>query len=90
MLPVLWSIDTQDYNASDPVAMAQQVLAAAQPGSIILMHDGGGDRTVTSKALPIITRGLKKAGYQMVTVPQLLIGNPPSAEQEAVARSETP
>ncbi|MCU0313734.1 MAG: polysaccharide deacetylase family protein [Solirubrobacteraceae bacterium] len=86
-LTVMWTIDTGDYKATDPQAMADQVLAQASPGAIILMHDGGGNRTVTGKALPLIVRGLKADGYEMVTVSQLLLGNPPPAEQETVART---
>ena len=70
-----------------PKAMADAVLADARPGAIILMHDGGGNRTVTSKALPLIVRGLHKRGYKMVTVPQLLITNPAPLPQDAVTRT---
>ncbi len=90
MLTVLWTVDTTDYSAQSPEAMAQQVIAQARPGAIILMHDGGGNRTVTGQALPLIVRGLKRQGYKMVTVPQLLISNPPPLQQDSVTRSPTP
>ena len=44
----------------------------AQPGGIVLMHDGGGDRSHTVKALPEIINRFRKQGYSFVTVPQLL------------------
>ncbi|MSX01891.1 MAG: polysaccharide deacetylase family protein [Actinobacteria bacterium] len=87
MLTVLWSIDTNDYTRPAPAAMAQQVIDTVQPGAIILMHDGGGDRTTTSAALPMILKGLEKKGYKMVTVPQLLLDNPPAVEQQDVNRT---
>jgi len=87
MLTVLWSVDTNDYKLPAPDAMTAQVLAEVQPGAIVLMHDGGGDRTTTSAALPMIIRGLRKAGYKMVTVPQLLLDNPPGVQQNGVART---
>ncbi len=87
MLTVLWTIDSNDYKATDPRAMADAVLADARPGAIILMHDGGGNRTVTSKALPLIVRGLHERKYRMVTVPKLLIDNPAPAQQDSVART---
>ena len=87
MLTVLWSIDTNDYKLPTPAAMTSQVLTEIQPGAIILMHDGGGDRTSTSAALPMIIKGLRKAGYKMVTVPKLLMDNPPAAEQNTVNRT---
>ena len=87
MLTVMWTIDSSDYKATDPKAMADAVLAGARPGAIILMHDGGGNRTVTSQALPLIAKGLRARGFKMVTVPQLLITNPAPAVQDAVART---
>src|SRR5262249_44961180 len=41
-------------------------------GNIILLHDGGGDRTETVKALPIIIDGLRARGYEIVPISQLL------------------
>jgi peptidoglycan-N-acetylglucosamine deacetylase len=87
MLTVLWSVESSDYKAADPRSMAADVLAHVEPGAIILMHDGGGNRTITSHALPLIIRGLKRQQYRMVTVPQLLVTNPAPAEQNPVPRS---
>ena len=87
MLTVLWTIDSNDYKAADPKAMADAVLAEARPGAIILLHDGGGDRTVTSRALPLIVRGLRERKFKMVIVPQLLITNPAPVTQDAVTRT---
>jgi peptidoglycan/xylan/chitin deacetylase (PgdA/CDA1 family) len=36
------------------------------------MHDGGGDRSHTVKALPEIINRFRKQGYEFVTVPELL------------------
>lgn len=41
-------------------------------GNIILLHDGGGDREATVKALPQIIEGLRASGFQIVRVEQLL------------------
>ena len=38
-----WTIDTVDYRKPSPDVIAERA-AAAGPGSIVLMHDGGGDR----------------------------------------------
>jgi hypothetical protein len=38
--------------------LVQRVLTAARPGAIILLHDGGGDRSATLAALPTIVTGL--------------------------------
>jgi Predicted xylanase/chitin deacetylase len=47
------------------------VLSQAKPGAIVLMHDGGGNRQETIKALSVIIPKLKQQGYRFVTVPQL-------------------
>src|SRR5260370_14354158 len=40
-------------------------------GNIILLHDGGGDRTATIKALPRIIDGLRASGFQSVSTADL-------------------
>jgi peptidoglycan-N-acetylglucosamine deacetylase len=41
-------------------------------GNIVLLHDGGGDRRETVRALPMIIEGLRARGYEIVPVYQLL------------------
>jgi len=41
-------------------------------GSIILLHDGGGDRSVTVQALPILIDALRAHGYKIVPVSELM------------------
>jgi peptidoglycan/xylan/chitin deacetylase (PgdA/CDA1 family) len=66
---VLWSIDPKDWA---PGRTARQivnaVLSNVEPGSIILLHDGGGDRSATIAALPDIIRGIRAKGLEIVTV----------------------
>lgn len=70
---VMWSQTSAD---TDPRAKSQvfvkNVLRDAKPGSIVLMHDGGGDRQRTVQALPEIISKLKQQGYRFVTVPELM------------------
>ncbi len=70
---LMWSQTSAD---TDPRAKYQvfvkNVLRDAQPGGIVLMHDGGGDRSRTVKALPEMIKGLKQKGYRFVTIPELL------------------
>ncbi|WP_421655971.1 polysaccharide deacetylase family protein [Leptothermofonsia sp. ETS-13] len=67
----MWSAESDDYYVSAPI-IVDNVLSRAQPGGIVLMHDGGGDRTQTVQALPQIITALKQQGYRFVTVPELL------------------
>jgi peptidoglycan/xylan/chitin deacetylase (PgdA/CDA1 family) len=69
---ILWNIDTKDYAASDPESIVKQVMNQIQPGLIILMHDGGLDRTVTIAATEILISKLQKQGYQFKTVSELI------------------
>ena len=80
MLPVLWTIDTNDWDLTDPRTIAANVLEspALKPGAIILLHDGTADRQATVNALPLILDGLVKRGLRSVTVPDLLRQGPPS------------
>ncbi len=48
------------------------VLQQAPKGNIVLLHDGGGDRSQTVAALPQIIDGLRAQGYEMVAVTDLL------------------
>jgi len=41
-------------------------------GSIILLHDGGGDRSVTIKTLPVLIEALRARGYEIVPVSELV------------------
>ena len=54
--------------------IVQRVLEQARSdgGNIVLLHDGGGDRTHTVEALPQIIDGLRAAGFQIVPVSELL------------------
>jgi peptidoglycan/xylan/chitin deacetylase (PgdA/CDA1 family) len=81
MLMVLWSGDTDDWQLPGTHAIVQRALKSAKPGAIILMHDAGGNRSETIAALPTIIRGLRKRGYKLVTVPQLLLDNPAPKHQ---------
>lgn len=67
----LWSVESGDYYVSAPL-IVDNVLRNVQPGGIVLMHDGGGDRSATIQALPQIITTLQQQGYRFVTVPELL------------------
>lgn len=77
LLMVLWSADTEDYLQPGVPVIVQRALEGAKPGAILLMHDGGGNRAQTVAALPEIITKLRKQGYNLVTVPELLMHDPP-------------
>jgi peptidoglycan/xylan/chitin deacetylase (PgdA/CDA1 family) len=61
-----WDVDPSDYLRQGAAVIARRVLAALHPGAIVIMHDGGGNRSHTVAALPAIIRGIRMAGYQIV------------------------
>ncbi len=78
---VLWTVDTDDYLRPGVSAIVDTAVSGARPGAIILMHDAGGDRSQTVAALPKIIAALRRRGYRFVTVPRLLLDNPPPSNQ---------
>ena len=69
---VLWNIDTLDWERPGAAAITSAVLNGARNGSIVLMHDGGGNRGQDIEALPGIIDGLRERGYTLVTVSELM------------------
>ena len=77
MLMVLWSVNPQDYYRPGVKVIVSRVLASVHPGAIVLMHDGGGDRSQTVAAVGVLIRKLRARHYRLVTVPRLLADDPP-------------
>jgi chitin deacetylase len=71
---VMWSVDSKDWRSGRTTkqALVDNLLKEAKSGGIVLLHDGGGDRSKTIEALPQLITQLKKHGYTFVTVPELL------------------
>jgi peptidoglycan/xylan/chitin deacetylase (PgdA/CDA1 family) len=65
---VLWDIDPQDWRRPGTEAIADHVLSHVFPGAIVLMHDGGGDRSQSVAALEIILRDLSAKGYKFYNI----------------------
>jgi peptidoglycan-N-acetylglucosamine deacetylase len=84
-ITVLEFIDPQDWNLAEREAdgtihhrTAQDMMQLLLPqlvtekGSMILLHDAGGDRSETVKLIPMIVSELTKQGYKFVTVSQII------------------
>lgn len=80
---VMWSADSFDWRTLTESLM-DNVMRQAKSGGIVLMHDGGGNRARTVKALPDIIARLRKEGYIFVTVPELL-----QMQEQELKRQET-
>ena len=66
-----WNVDTEDWRRPGAEAIAQRLLSV-KPGDVVLMHDGGGDRSQTIEALKIALPQLVEEGYKFVTIDQLI------------------
>src|ERR1700726_1615932 len=92
-------IDPDDWSLQDgkPIPAKEivaSVLRQANKGNIILLHDGGGDRSQTLAALPQIIDALREKGYQFVSVSDLIgktraqVMLPLSPEEQFEARAD--
>ena len=72
MNTIQWDVDPRDWSRPGTDAVYQRVTGAVRPGSIVIMHDGGGPRDQTVAALPRIIDTLRHRGYRFATVPELL------------------
>ena len=69
MIPVLWDVDSRDWESQNTASICSAVLPNVKDGSIILMHDG---YRATVEALRRIVKELKEEGYTFVTVRELI------------------
>jgi peptidoglycan-N-acetylglucosamine deacetylase len=65
-------IDPSDWEQPGSKVIVKRVLQELPSGNVILMHDAGGNRGDTVKALPQIIETLKKKGYKFVLIHDLL------------------
>ncbi|HTR77558.1 MAG TPA: polysaccharide deacetylase family protein, partial [Gemmatimonadaceae bacterium] len=79
MRMVLWNDSAHDWDENNPGTIARRIVDRAQPGSIIVLHDGldgnvHADRTVLLRALPLILRGLHAKHLTPVGLDRLIGG----------------
>lgn len=67
MRVLTWNVDSQDYRRPPVDRIVANVMEAVQPGSVVLMHDGGGDRSRTAAALRPLIAALRAQGYTFAT-----------------------
>jgi peptidoglycan-N-acetylglucosamine deacetylase len=69
---IQWDIDPRDWALPGETEIIDNVLENARDGGIVEEHFGGGPRYETLDALPEEVAGLRKRGYQLVTLTQML------------------
>lgn len=77
-LPVGWTVAAADYNHDDSAEeVYARVMGGVRDGAIVELHlDGPATDQSTALALPSIIRDLEAQGYQLVTVPEILLPCP--------------
>jgi peptidoglycan/xylan/chitin deacetylase (PgdA/CDA1 family) len=71
MTTVIWDVRTTDWARPGVSVIINRIFERATNGAIIVLHDGGGDRSETVAALPAIIEGLQSRGFQFVTLQQM-------------------
>jgi len=66
---VMWDVDTRDWSLPGAPAIAERIVAGARPGAIILLHDGGNDRSQTLAGVDHALGILAAAGWRFEPVP---------------------
>ena len=72
---VNWNVDSLDWKGLSKDEVKHNILSAAGPGAIILLHAGGGVGSNLSgsiQALPEVIAELRNKGYTFVTLPEML------------------
>lgn len=67
----LWSVDSKDWQNPGVKQIVMNVQKSVFPGAIVLLHDGGYQRSQTVKALGPIIDSLRSNGYRFVTLSEL-------------------
>lgn len=68
MTPVDWSVDPRDWSLPGVAAIVENIMENTGTGSIILEHDGGGNRSETVAALSVVLPRLLDEGFRFRTL----------------------
>ena len=69
---VIWNVRATDWAKPGVDVISERVIERTGSGAIILLHDGGGDRSETVAALPTIIEELQRCGFEFVTLEQMM------------------
>ncbi|RAW09756.1 polysaccharide deacetylase family protein [Paenibacillus taichungensis] len=64
--------DARDWNNPGVEHILEHTRSAVKPGSVLIFHDGYGDRSETVEAVRVLVDELAAEGYRLVTVSELL------------------
>ena len=84
-----WNDDPNDWTRPGTGEITQRVLDGATSRTVVLLHDGGGNRSQTVDALPAIIAGFRDRGFLFTTVDGLdaSVGSPYAARRSAASQA---
>ncbi|WEK53564.1 MAG: polysaccharide deacetylase family protein [Candidatus Cohnella colombiensis] len=65
--------DAKDWEQPGVQYIVDNTIAHVKPGSVLLFHDGFGDRSQTVEAVQMLVTELKAQGYELVTVSDMIL-----------------
>ncbi|MBO3089381.1 polysaccharide deacetylase family protein [Cellulomonas dongxiuzhuiae] len=65
-----WQLAVEDWDPAPPADVLVERLGGIEPGGVVLLHDGGGDRSATVEAVRRVIPRLRADGWTF-TVPRL-------------------
>jgi peptidoglycan/xylan/chitin deacetylase (PgdA/CDA1 family) len=80
---ILWTLDAKDWQQPDASVIVDRIMRGAHPGAVVLLHDAGGGRAQTIRALELVLPKLREAGYNLcaITEPTASTASLPPAER---------
>jgi peptidoglycan/xylan/chitin deacetylase (PgdA/CDA1 family) len=66
MRTLSWDVDPRDWTRPPARTITDRIVARAHRHSVVLMHDGGGDRSRTAASLDATLTQLERRGYRFV------------------------
>ncbi|TVR70298.1 MAG: polysaccharide deacetylase family protein [Sphaerobacteraceae bacterium] len=61
---ILWDVDPRDWERPGAGVIADRILGSVFPGAVVLLHDGGSERSQSVEALEIVLEELSGQGYR--------------------------
>jgi peptidoglycan/xylan/chitin deacetylase (PgdA/CDA1 family) len=76
--PILWTVDSADWTPeATPESVYSHVLNGVGNGAIVVLHfDSPTTQDSTAQVLPALIENLRRAGYRLVTITELLTSDP--------------
>lgn len=66
----LWTVDAEDWEQPGSDEIVRRIHHSVKDGSVVLLHDGRGDRTATVEAVPGVVAAIRRMGFTFVSLDQ--------------------